>query len=221
MIDTKRLHLDILKVLKLNKHTQNILTSPIPPDSQYSITPSGHLLIRDCIYVANAGNLHTHVLQLKHHHPTAGHPGQNQTAKLLSWHYIWPNIRTDIKDFVNSCISCKCNKKPWHKPFSLIQQLLIPPRPWHLISFDLIKQLPVSCGHTAILNVMDRASKQLISIPTHDKVDAPEIAKLFLHHVFAKHGVLLHVMCNHGSEFTLQFRSLGMLLNIKLHFTSG
>jgi transposase InsO family protein len=56
----------------------------------------------------------------------------------------------------------------------------------------------------------------------HDKVDAPEIAKLFLHHVFAKHGVPLHVTCDHGSEFTSQFfRSLGTLLNIKLHFTLG
>ena len=91
-----------------------------------------------------------------------------------------------------------------------------------MISFDLIKQLPPSRGHTAILNVIDQASKQLISIPTHDKVDAPEIARLFLHHVFAKHGVLLHVTCDRGSEFTSQFfRSLGTLLNVKIHFTSG
>lgn len=70
--------------------------------------------------------------------------------------------------------------------------------------------------------LVDRASKRLICIPTHDKVDAPEIVKLFIHHIFAKHGVLLHVTCDCRSEFTLQFfRSLGMLLNIKLHFTSG
>jgi len=119
-------------------------------------------------------------------------------------------------------MSCKRNKAPRHKPFGLIQQLPIPPWPWHSISFDLIKHLPASNGHTAILNVVDRASKQLISIPTSDKVTAPEIAKLFLHHVFAKHGVLLHVTCDHGSEFTSQFfQSLGKLLDINLHFTSG
>jgi hypothetical protein len=141
---------------------------------------------------------------------------------LLRHDYTWPNVRTDIKDFVNSCVSCKRNKNPRHKPFGLIQQLPIPPRPWHSISFDFIEQLPPSNGHTAILNIVDRASKQLISVPTHDKVDAPEIAKLFLTHVFTKHGVLLHVTCDRGSEFTSSFfRSLGTLLNIKLHFTSG
>ena len=126
------------------------------------------------------------------------------------------------KDYVNSCVSCKWNKAPRHKPFGLIQQLPIPLRPWHLISFDLIEQLLASKGHTAILNIVDRASKQLISIPTNNKVTTPEITQLFLHHVFTKHGVLLHVTCDHGSEFTSQFFwSLGSLLNINLHFTSG
>jgi IS30 family transposase len=142
--------------------------------------------------------------------------------ELLRREYTWPNIRTDVKDYVNSCVSCKRNKNPRHKPFGLIQQLPIPPQPWHSIAFDLIKQLPTSNGHTAILNVVDRASKQLISIPTNDKVTAPKIAKLFLQHVFTKHGVPLHVTCDCGLEFTSQFfRSLGNLLNINLHFTSG
>jgi hypothetical protein len=104
----------------------------------------------------------------------------------------------------------------------LIQQLPIPSQPWHSISFNLIEQLLTSNSHTAILNVVDHASKQLISILTHDKVDAPEITKLFLHHIFAKHGVPLHVTCNQGLEFTSQFfQSLGTLLNKKLHFTLG
>jgi len=70
--------------------------------------------------------------------------------------------------------------------------------------------------------MVDWASKQLISIPTTDKVTAHKITKLFLHHVFTKHGILLHVTCDRGSKFTSQFfRSLGKLLDITLHFTSG
>jgi len=72
------------------------------------------------------------------------------------------------------------------------------------------------------MSSIKQASKQLISIPTNNKVTAPEITQLFLHHVFTKHGVPLHVTCDHGSEFTSQFfQSLGTLLNINLHFTSG
>jgi len=164
----------------------------------------------------------TQVLQLKHDHITMGHPSQNWTFNLICREYTWPNIWTDIKDYVNSCVSCKQNKAPRHKPFGLIQQLPIPPCPWHSNSFDLIEHLPASNRHTAILNVVNQASKQLISIPTTNKVTAPKIAKLFLHHVFVKHSVLLHVTCDHGSKFTSQFfQSLGKLLDITLHFTSG
>jgi hypothetical protein len=225
-INSTNLHKDILKALKTDKFAQDIIINPIPLSSRYSISDSSLLLINHCIYVPDSspdsGNLRTRVLQLKHDHPTAGHPGQNQTLQLLRLDYTWPNVRTDVKDFVNSCVSCKRNKNPCHKPFGLVQQLPIPPRPWHSISFDFIEQLPPSKGHTAILNIVDHSSKQLISILMHDKVDTPEIAKLFLHHVFAKHGVPLHVTCDRGLEFTSQFfQSLGMLLNIKLHFTSG
>jgi len=54
---------------------------------------------------------------------------------------------------------------------------------------DFIEQLPSSTGFTAILVVVDRLSKQAIFIPTHDTITSPELAKLFLLHVFSKHGV--------------------------------
>lgn len=87
----------------------------------------------------------------------------------------------------------------------------------------MIEQLPRSRdGYTAILNVVDRASKQLISIPTHNELTAQVLGELFLAHVFSKHGVPAHVTCDRGSEFVSAFfRSLGSLLGIRIHFTSG
>jgi len=70
---------------------------------------------------------------------------------------------------------------------------------------DFIKQLPSSSGFTAILVVIDRLSKQAIFIPTHDTITSPELAQLFLLHVFAKHGVPAHVMSDQGSEFVSHF----------------
>ena len=75
---------------------------------------------------------------------------------------------------------------------------------------------------TAILVVVDRLSKQAIFIPTHDTITSPELAKLFLLHVFSKHRVPAHVTSDHGTEFVSHFfRSLGKALNMCLHFTSG
>src|SRR5260221_13272910 len=50
----------------------------------------------------------------------------------------------------------------------------------------------------------------------------PQVAQLFLTHVFLKHGIPGHVTSNHGAEFVSHFFcSLASLLNMKLHFTSG
>src|SRR5882672_11899029 len=87
---------------------------------------------------------------------------------------------------------------------------------------DFIKQLPLSLAFTVILVVVDCLSKQVIFILTDDKFNVPELAKLFVTHVFLKHGVPSHVTSNRGSEFVLHFfRSLRTTLDMCLHFTSG
>ena len=87
---------------------------------------------------------------------------------------------------------------------------------------DFIEQLPESSGFTMILVVVDRFTKQGIFIPTTNKVNSAELACLFVLHVFSKHGVLSHVTSDHGSEFVSHFfRSLGKVLDMTLHFTSG
>src|SRR4029077_4847151 len=73
-----------------------------------------------------------------------------------------------------------------------------------------------------ILFIMDHLSKQCVFVPTHDTITSPELAKLFLLHIFLKHGVPSHITSDRGSEFISHFfRSLGKALDIRLHFTSG
>ena len=87
---------------------------------------------------------------------------------------------------------------------------------------DFIEQLPLSSGFTAILVIVDWLSKQSIFIPTHDTITSLQLTKLFLLHMFSKHGVPAHVTSDWGTEFVSHFfRSLGKALNMHLHFTSG
>ena len=66
---------------------------------------------------------------------------------------------------------------------------------------DFIEELPNSNGYNSILVIVDRASKQSIFIPTYDTITSADLAMLFVHHVFSKHGVLAHVTSNQESEF--------------------
>ena len=87
---------------------------------------------------------------------------------------------------------------------------------------DFIEQLPPSSGFTAIFVVVDRMTKQAIFMPTTDTITSEGVARLFLTHVFSKHGIPSHVSSDRGSEFVSHFfRSLGKILDINLHYTSG
>jgi len=131
-------------------------------------------------------------------------------------------MHIDCKKYVSQCVLCACNKPLCHRPYGLLQPLPIPERPWHSISMDFIKQLPPSNGYTAILVIIDRLSKESVFIPTTDSIMSVEVAEAFVTHVFTKHGIPLHISSNRGSEFTSHFfHSLGSLLCMNLHFTSG
>ena len=105
----------------------------------------------------------------------------------------------------------------------LLKQLPIPEKPWTSISLDFIEKLrPSSSGYTAILVIIDHLSKEGLFIPTHDTITSQQLAQLFVLHVFSKHGFPSHVTSDRGPEFISHFFwSLGIMLNMKLHFTSG
>src|SRR6266581_5656560 len=87
---------------------------------------------------------------------------------------------------------------------------------------DFIEQLPESASSMAILVVIDWLLKQCIFVPTTDTITAPELAQLFLLHIFSKHGIPSHITSDRGSKFVSHFfHSLGKALDIHLHFTSG
>ncbi len=59
-------------------------------------------------------------------------------------------------------------------------------------------------------------------IPTHDSINSLELTQLFLTYIFSKHGTPSHVTSDWDSEFVSHFfQSLGKLLQMELHFTSG
>ena len=87
---------------------------------------------------------------------------------------------------------------------------------------DFIEKLSPSSGFDTILVIMDRLSKQSIFILTHNTITSTKLAKLFIIHVFSKHGAPSHVTSDWGSKFVSSFfRTLGKALDMKLHFTSG
>ena len=87
---------------------------------------------------------------------------------------------------------------------------------------DFIEKLPSFSRFDTILVRVDRLTKQAIFISAHDTIMSTDLARLFVLHVFSKHGIPSHVTSDRGSEFMSNFFwSLGTALDMWLHFTSG
>ncbi|MBW0495237.1 hypothetical protein O181_034952 [Austropuccinia psidii MF-1] len=70
---------------------------------------------------------------------------------------------------------------------------------------DFITQLPFSNKFDSILVVVDRFSKMAIFIPTYGTITALELAKIFISHVFSKHGLPVSIFSDIGSLFVSSF----------------
>ncbi len=65
----------------------------------------------------------------------------------------------DIGLFVLACFVCAISKTSNRPSAGLLQPLLVPSRPWSLISLDFVTGLPPSQGNMVVLTVVDRFSK--------------------------------------------------------------
>src|SRR5260370_14488447 len=222
-LDHRTLIMDIAQAAEMDHLTQelhsNLGTPGLPSGWEWS---EGQLKFQGCLYIPNQEILSLQVIHNHHDHQVSGHFGEARTSELICCNFHWLGLQRMVKDYVASCAMCAHAKSPRHKPYGKLKQLLIPSQLWSSISMDFIEQLPDSEGFSAILVIIDYLTKQAIFIPSHDMVNAPQVAQLFLIHVFSKHGVPVHITSDRGSEFVSHFFcSLGKLLRMRLHFTSG
>ncbi|SOV03297.1 uncharacterized protein UDID_18617 [Ustilago sp. UG-2017a] len=214
----------LLKPHQLQLAATGILTRSWskPTLDPYHLDSRNLLTYRDSVCVPDVDDLRLLIIQDRHNSPSVGHPGRRKTLSLVRRSFFWPGLSKFVHTFVDSCETCRRIKAARHKPYGHLKSLPVPPHPWSSISMDLIEQLPPSSGFTAILVVVDRLTKMATFVPTTNTLDAPELAKLFLRHVYSKHGLPTSIMSDRGSEFTSHFwRSLSALLGIGNHFSSA
>ena len=55
------------------------------------------------------------IMTLMHDHPTAGHPGCDETLQKMQEKYWWPKMKEWIADYVKGCVTCQQNKILTHQ----------------------------------------------------------------------------------------------------------
>jgi hypothetical protein len=103
-MDIEQLHNDIWSAYDNDPLTSAQLPQPSDP----KLTLSDSLLcLNDRIFVPDSQDLRLRIMKHMHDHLLSEHLGQNKTLELVRCEYVWPGMRAFIKDYCNSCTTCK------------------------------------------------------------------------------------------------------------------
>ncbi|KAF8737683.1 hypothetical protein RHS02_06087, partial [Rhizoctonia solani] len=224
----KELHRQIESSLDQDESLEEILQflqnkSKAPPSIKRAFKDykmeAGLLFYQGRIVVPDVGTLRTDLLRIFHNSPLAGHPGRQRTLELVSRNYYWPGIRANTYWHVNSCETCQQIRKPKYASIPP-QPLELPARPWQHVLYDMIVDLPKDGSSDSILVIVDSFTKYVILVECSKKLKAPELADLFLRHVWKRYGMPKKTVSDRGQVFNNKFlKALYQRLGIDPHFS--
>lgn len=145
--------------------------------------------------------LTTSLIESAHNPPSAAHGGIAKTLDRLKRMYYWPNMTTDVRDFVRRCDTCKETKAPnvTLKP-PLGKQFPVE-APWQRIYTDLLGPYPRSkSGNVYLLIVLDHLSKFVLLKPLR-RATSSLIIQFIEPEVFHLYGVPESLFTDNGSQF--------------------
>ena len=152
-------------------------------------------------------------LQLAHDIPLAGHMGKEKTARRVLQRFYWPTLYRDVAEYCRSCGVCQKSSRRRVRHAPLIS-LPIVEEPLQRIAMDIVGPLHRSrSGNRYILVICDYATRYPEAVPLKS-IDAEHIAEELVK-LFARVGVALEILTDHGSKFTLYscwWRSTGCFL---------
>ena len=145
---------------------------------------------------------------LVHNHPTAGHPGRDETLRQAQKHIKWEGMKAWIADYIAGYAICQQNKNLTHRPRIPLYRITTPEDtlPFQQITMDLITGLPNIQGKDIILTIVNHGcSRAAVFLPCSITITGPGIAALYLKHIYPWFGLLKKVITDQDPRFTSHF----------------
>ena len=159
---------------------------------------------------------------IKENHDSAigGHTGVNRLYRKLKCHYIWPNMKKSIAEYIKNCIKCKENKHT-RKTIENFQHTPTPQKPFTTIALDTIGPFTKSnSGNRYALTIQCDLSKYVIIKAIPDK-SAETIAKAFIENCILIYGTPSVIRTDQGTEYKNEiFNKINEILQITHKFST-
>ena len=143
--------------------------------------------------------------------------------ELIKQNYWWPELKEDVKKYVQGCFKCQQNKVQHHKKSGELHQLEIPQGPWQKINIDIIWPLPWSNGMDVIVVIINQFINMIQLKVTTMSILSEGIAKIYKDDIWKLHGVLRKIWSDWGPQFALKFmeefmRALGTTKQLSMAY---
>ena len=98
---------------------------------------------------------------------------------LIKRNYWWPEIKNDVKRYIQGCFKCQQNKVQHMKKTRELHPLKSSEGPWKEISIDIIGPLLKLNGKDTIVVIVDQFTKMIRLKATTINGSSEEIAKIY------------------------------------------
>ena len=168
------------------------------------ITPSRHSTRKISVIYVPSSMVQT-LLQACHDDPMTGaHFSLVRTYTKLKPHYWWPNMKTEIKQHINSCVLCKQFNVDRQKRGGHLHPITPPEGPFHMIGIDYCGPLERTPSENQyVLVVTDYFSRHITAIALPN-CTAETTARTLFNEVFCKYGIPTIILSDQGSHFRNQ-----------------
>ncbi|CAF4371105.1 unnamed protein product, partial [Rotaria magnacalcarata] len=163
------------------------------------------------------GRIRVDILKIYHDTPGNGaHFGRDKTTRKIQECYYWPTMIADIRNHVNSCLSCAQNNYLRQKSPGTLKPIQPPQGIWKLLSMDFHGPIAPTTkkGNRYIISLTDILSKFVIAKAVRD-CSASTTTKFLINDVILKYGTPTCILTDNGTHFTTQlmnnlFQHLGV-----------
>jgi hypothetical protein len=111
----------------------------------------------------------------------------------------------DIERYIRNCNVCCRYHVLQDKTPGMLHPLLVPQRPWQYITIDFKSAPKDQKGFDNIYIIIDRLTKQAVSIPCYKEITAEGIARLFIRYIYSYFGPPDSIVSDRGLQFILKF----------------
>ena len=148
------------------------------------------------------------------------HPGFQATRKLISKHYVWHQMRKDIKKWCQGCQQCQKSKINRHTKAPVIS-MPVPEKPFSHIHVDIVGPLPSCENYSYLLTIVDRYSRWPDAIPMKS-ITAKECSRALINQWVARHGIPRDITSDRGRQFISEvWQTMAESLGVQMHHTTA